>query len=98
MSLARLAGERSCLVVTGTQATRQGLDVKTVTQKHTARWIGKLGHVDVMLTLNQTPEEKMNGVMRIGIMEHRHRFFLEGQDVAVLQKLSTGQVHLDSQV
>jgi len=98
MSLARLAGERNCLVVTGTQATRQGLDVKTVTHKHTARWIGKLGHVDMMLTLNQTPEEKVEGAMRIGIMEHRHAFFVEGLDVAVLQKFGTGQVHLDSQI
>ena len=98
MSLGGLAGERNAMVVTGTQATKAALDVKNVKAKHTARWIGKLGHVDVMLTLNQQEEEKKAGVMRIGIMEHRHRFFLENQTVAILQKLGAGQVHLDSQI
>jgi len=98
MNLGRLAMERHCLLVTGTQATREALDVKNVGQKHTARWIGKLGHVDVMLSLNQTEEEKERGEMRIGIMEHRHQFFLENKHVTILQKPDMGQVHLDSQI
>ena len=98
MNLGRMAMERHCLLVTGTQATRGALDAKNVGSKHTARWIGKLGHVDVMLSLNQTEEEKEEGRMRIGIMEHRHQFFLENMHVTILQKPDMGQIHLDSQI
>ena len=98
MNLGRLSMERHCLLITATQATREALNAKNVNQTHTARWIGKLGHVDVMLSLNQTEEEKEEGKMRIGIMEHRHKFFLENRHVTILQKPDMGQVHLDSQI
>lgn len=97
MSLARMAGERKALVVTGTQLTKDSLDAIDIKQKHTARWIGKLGHVDMMLSLNQTEEEKRMGVMRIGVMVHRHKDFYESDKVTLLQNLSLAQVHLDSQ-
>jgi hypothetical protein len=96
MSLARLAGERYSLVATGTQTTAKGLQAQNVTTQHTARWTGKLGHVDVMLALNQTEEEKGMGLMRISIMQHRHSDFLQTETCTVLQQLGVGQVHLDS--
>jgi len=97
MCLARLAGRRKALVVTPTQVTKEGLEATQVTQRHTARWVGKLGHVDAMLTLNQTSEEKRKGIMRVGVMAHRHEDFDEGDSVTILQQLTLGQVHLDSQ-
>lgn len=96
--LARLAGERHALVVTAAQATREALEAAQVKQKHTSLWIGKLAHVDLMLSLNQTPKEKDDGIMRIGIMAHRHEDFNENACCYVLQNLSLGQVHLDSQI
>jgi len=98
MCLARLAGKRKALTVTPTQVTKEALDAAQLTQKHTARWVGKLGHVDAMISLNQTEEEKIRGVMRIGVMVHRHEDFEEHNSVTILQQLTLGQVNLDSQM
>jgi len=97
-SLARLAGERHALVITAGQATRDSLDKKKLKQKDTAQWIGKLAHVDAMLTMNQTPDDKRSGVMRIGMMVHRYDPYDEDQMCAILQKLEFGQFNLDSQI
>ena len=97
MALSRLASEHHALVVTGTQVTKEGQGVKTLGHKHTGRWTGKLGHVEVMLTINATDEEKDNGVMRVGVMDHRYKEFNENDTVTVLQNLKLGQVHLDSE-
>ncbi|RLA00039.1 MAG: hypothetical protein DRQ42_06435 [Gammaproteobacteria bacterium] len=96
MNLARLAGERKALVIAPTQATGDALEVENVTQKHTARWKGKLGHVDVMLSLNQTDAEKLRGVMRIGMMAHRHQNFQQYKTCTVLQQIDIGQPNLGS--
>ena len=64
----------------------------------TAQWIGILAHVDAMFSMNQTPEEKRKGVMRIGKIAHRHEDFDTDQDCYVLQALELGQFHLDSQI
>lgn len=97
MALSRLASEHHCLVVTGTQVTKDGQDVATLGIRHTGRWAGKLGHVEVMLGINATPQEKDNGIMRISIMEHRYKEFNESDTVTVLQNIQLGQVHLDSE-
>lgn len=96
--LARLAGERHALVVTATQATREALDAYHVTQKHTSLWIGKLAHVDAMLSLNQTEKEKEEGIMRVGVMAHRFEDFKQNANCYVLQNLEMGQTYLDSQI
>jgi len=96
-SLGRMAGERHCLVITASQSNRQSIYKKRVEQDDTAEDIRKLAHVDVMLSLNQTKEEKLNGVMRVGILAHRHRDFNENLVCIVLQNLDIGQVNLDSE-
>jgi hypothetical protein len=96
IALSQIAGEKKALVITPTQVTKDGLDTYILRTKHTARWSGKLGHVDMMLTINQTEEEKRCGVMRVAIMEHRHAEFFETNCCTVLQNLKTAQVHLDS--
>jgi len=65
--------------------------------EHTAKWVGKLGHVDAMFFVFQTEEEKRVGVMNVGIKMHRHREFDINRTVKILQKLQTGQVNLDSE-
>lgn len=95
-ALGALAAERNALVITPTQITREGLSAKSVKSKHMARWIGKLGHVDMMLTLNQTPKEKRKGILRVGMIAHRHSSFDEEANCVVLSDLGTGQTHLDS--
>jgi len=96
IALAQLAGEKKALVISPTQVTKEGLDAHHLGTKHNARWIGKLGHIDAMITINQTESEKRCGVMRIGVMEHRHAEFYETDSCIVLQNLKTAQVHLDS--
>ena len=97
MAASRLAGEFHSLLITPTQATREALTAKNVTQEHTSKWIGKLGHVEGMMAMNQTPDEKDQGIMRLSWMAHRHQNFREDSTVTVLQQLTTGQVNLDSE-
>lgn len=96
IALSQLAAERHCLVIAPTQVKIDALNANTIKQTHMARWIGKLGHVDVMLTVNQSDVEKRHGRARVGVIAHRHKEFHPGATVTVLQQLSLGQVHLDS--
>lgn len=97
IALSQLAGERHCLVITPTQLTKEALYVRDLNQSHTARWVGKLGHVDVMIGLNQLIKEKRRGVLRINKLVHRHEDFSEEEMVTILQLLNLGQANLDSE-
>ena len=92
-----MAGERHCLVATATQASRRSIERRSVRQTDTSEDIRKLAHADMMFSLNQTPEEKAQGVMRVGVMIHRHEEFHELGHVKVLQQLQLGQPLLDSE-
>lgn len=97
MSIARLAGERQALVVTATQVNKQGQSAEDLTIQHTAKWIGKFGHIDAMYSINQTEIEKDEGVLRIATLAHRHQDFRPGQQCTILQNLEIGQAHFDSE-
>jgi len=94
--LKNMAATKHCLVVTASQSTRDSIKKKSVSQIDTAEDIRKLAHVDLMLSLNQTKEEKRQHVMRIGIIAEREDEYNEDDQVMVLQQLSLGQVCLDS--
>jgi hypothetical protein len=96
MLLAQMASEFNCLVVTATQLTREGLDAIDIDEKHMSKWIGKLAHVDVMLALNQTPQEKANNIIRWNVLEHRHHAFNKLDTCHVLQDLNIGQSNMGS--
>jgi len=98
MALAKMASERHCVVVTPTQVNKEAQDASDLGTKHTARWVGKLGHVDAMFTINQTPHEKRIGFTRIGCIDHRHLDFDEERRCYLTQNLNLGQFHLDSWV
>jgi len=97
-SLGGLAGERHALVATGSQVTRGALKANSAEQDSVAGWVGQVAHVDLMFGLNQKPEEKRNGIMRINLLAHRHKEFYENESCLVLQQLKTGQAFLDSLV
>jgi ATP phosphoribosyltransferase regulatory subunit HisZ len=97
-ALTQLAGERFALVVSPSQVTRAALDKKNVKQGDIAQWIGMLGHIDCGFALNQTPEEKREGVMRYSIMIHRHDDFNEEAVCIVLQNMKFGQIYLDAHI
>ena len=98
IALSQLAMERNTLVITPTQVTKAGQDATQVGVKHQARWVGKLGHVDVMLALNQTEKEQNKGIMRVSTIAHRHEKFSPSHNCIVLQNLDLGQPHLDSEI
>lgn len=97
IALSQLGAERHALVIVPTQVTKSGQDAKTLGIEHTAKWVGKLAHVDAMLFINQTGEEKKAGIMRIGTMMHRHIEFDQNRTCTLLQKLMVGQANLDSE-
>ncbi|MFH1506331.1 MAG: hypothetical protein ABIE94_05090, partial [archaeon] len=96
-NLARLAGEKHCIVITGSQGNRGSLNKDQMEEGDVAEWIGKLAHVDVFVTLNQNSTEKKMGMVRMSVLEHRHKDFNPDQNVIVLQKLDAGQPLLDSE-
>lgn len=96
--LAQLASERNCVVFTATQGTRAAIKKKTTDSTDVAEWIGILGHVDIMMTLNQTPTEKESKILRVGILAHRHEDFNESENVMLLTNIGASQVFSDSQI
>jgi hypothetical protein len=67
-----------------------------VEQQDLAMWIGKLGHVDAMFSLNQTNEDKRNGIMRLGTLVKRFDEFDSQKTCQLIQNLKFGQFCLDS--
>lgn len=92
-----LGGERHCIVASVLQSNRASITQKSVQQDNTSEDIRKLAHVDIMFGLNQTPEEKKRGVLRISTVAHRHKGFQFGRDVMVLQSLDLGQPLMETQ-
>jgi len=97
IALAQMAAERHALVIAPTQVKASALDAQNISNRHMARWVGKLAHVDIMMTLNQTEVEKTLGRARIGVIAHRHEDFSPSLTVTILQQLKLGQPNLDSE-
>lgn len=95
--LKRLAAVRHCLVFTASQSNRASIAKKSLTEIDTAEDIRKIAHVDVMIGINQTKEEKVKGVYRLGLVAHRHKFFSHDRQVMVLQQLEAGHPMLDTE-
>ena len=96
IALAQMADIRNALVLAPTQVNKAALEAHLVREQHTARWVGKLAHVDKMLAISQTEQEKRMGRLRLSTMLDRHRDFDSGRTITLLQKMELGQVHLDS--
>lgn len=93
-----LADIRRALVVTASQTNRQSFNKKNVTQIDAAEDIRKIANVDVMISLNQTPQEKRQGVMRVAVVAGRDDDFDQYRTCLVLQNLELAQVCLDSEL
>ncbi|MFA7099358.1 MAG: hypothetical protein WC143_04665 [Eubacteriales bacterium] len=86
-----LAAKRHVLVATVLQSNRSSIPKKSIEQEDVSEDIRKLAHVDLLLGLNQTKDEKDKGIMRIGVVAHRHEEFKFGGEVMALQSLNIGQ-------
>jgi len=93
---ARMAGEFNALVITATQADKEGHKATTLDSTHQAGFYGKNQHVNEMVGLNQTADEKALGIIKYGITEARSQAYIPGVMCTVLQDLKAGQVYLDS--
>jgi len=91
-----MASKKNCLVVTVSQSNRASTDKFLLSQKDTSKDIGKIDQVDVMLTLNQTNEEKGRGIIRLGCIAHRWKKFDIYRQAYILQQLDLGSPMLDS--
>lgn len=93
-----LADIRKALVVTASQTNRASFDKKNVTQTDAAEDIRKIANVDMMIALNQLPEEKRQGFMRVSVAVGRDDDFDQFKTCTILQNLALGQVCLDSEL
>jgi len=91
-----LAMEKHCLIVTGSQSNTGRDDSKVVRSGDFAEDIRKKAEVDIAFSLNQTPEEKDQGIMKISPMKIRDDDFSVSQQCIVLQQLKIGKPYLDS--
>lgn len=98
--LSGLAEERHALVVTGSQLERNALrkDAGDADVAGLAGWIGQAADVDLEFVINQTPEDKAKGLVRLNKLVDRNHEFNTKDTCYVLQHLGTGQVVLDSEI
>lgn len=94
--IAKIAGETNTLFITATQANKLGHTTDILDVTHQGGFYGKNRHVNLMVGLNQNPEDKAQGIMKFGITEARDHQFIQGQTCTVLQDFATGQAYLDS--
>ena len=89
-----LAQSRKAVVFTASQSGRQSID-KNADSKDIAEDIRKLAHITSMVALNQTPEEKKNGILRLkqlALREGEQEF----REAVCTQCLSIGRIITDS--
>ena len=94
MELRRLAQEIHGLVITASQSDRSTFS-KDVSEENTAEDIRKLAHVTHMLALNQTKEEKQEGIMRLSMLANRNEEFNTNDELHVLYNYSIAKAYLD---
>lgn len=92
-----LAQDKHCAVFTANQSNT----VRTGANVGQGSWAGnihKQAIVDGAFALNQKPEEKLNGLLRVTKLVERNDEFDVSKEVLVLQCLSIGKPYLDSYV
>ena len=94
--MAKIAGEFNALIITATQANKEGHQASVLDSTHQSGYYGKNQHVNLMVGINQTPEEKEQGIIRYGITEARSQHYIPGRTCTVLQDIKAGQAYLDS--
>lgn len=91
-----LATELNCLIITATQSDAGGLTAETLGQNNFSEDVRKLAEVTLMISLNQTPIEKEQKIMRWGTLAARESYFNVMNTVTLLQSMETAQPVLDS--
>lgn len=96
--LAGMATERNCLVATASHANLKNMYGKrSLTVDSVSEDGRKINNLDIMFSINQTPEEEKLGIARVAVVAHRHKSFNETDEVAIIRNLDTCQSLLDSE-
>lgn len=90
-ALRRLSQDHHCCVITATQADAASYDQKSVKRSNFSEDKRKYAHATAMYALNQTPEEKEMGIMRIAPLIVREDAYNEKHNVHMAQSLEQGQ-------
>lgn len=96
--MGNLADVRRALVVSASQTNRKSFDRKNVTATDTAEDIRKIANVELMMVINQTPQEKRDKIIRVAVVAGRDDEFDEFRSCIVLQNLALGQIYLGSEL
>lgn len=95
-ALRALSQERYCTVFAGTQADAASYSKSSLEMRNFSEDKRKYGHATMFITLNQTQDEKEDGIMRIGKMFVREDDYNLRKQCTVLQCLSIGRPYLAS--
>lgn len=91
-----LALDRYCAVITATQSDAQSYKSTQVREQNFTEHKGKYAHVTAIWTLNQTPAEKRDKVIRIGRMFVREDDYDVNKTCMVLECRDIGRPYLNS--
>lgn len=94
--LRRVSQERHLLLVTATQAAASSYDAWVITKQHFSEDKRKLAHVTGMVGLNQTPDEKDDGVMRYNWVVRRDADFSEYRCCLLAGNRAVGNIAMKS--
>ena len=97
-TMGRLADEHHCLVISASQSNRKSFDKKYIEVTDIAEDIRKVANSDMFISLNQTKDEKREGVVRVNVISDRDSSYDTHMSCLVLQQLDLGQVCLDSEL
>lgn len=92
-----LSMDKNCLVVTASHSNKMTFD-RDIRQSDLSEDNRKINHVTWMGALNQSEDDRSQGVMRISIMADRYRSFSKQVEAITLQCLDVGRVCLDSRI
>jgi len=98
LGLKWLADTTNALTLTATQGKLKSLTADDIGQDDVSGYIGKAAHVDFMVGLSQTKEEKSQGIMRLSNLYHRFASCNDNTCCSVLQRLDCGKYILDSRM
>ena len=94
--LRKLSQEKDCLVITATQASASSYSKETIELSDFSEDKRKFAHVTAMYGMNQTPEEKKLGIMRLNELVVRESDFDMTRQIKILQCLQRGRPFIGS--
>ena len=90
-AMRRMSQQRHCLVIASTQVDAEGQEAATLKRRNFSEDIRKYAHVTAMAALNQTEEEQLLGLLRVGWLLGRNGEFIPSVQAKVLQHLKCGR-------